>query len=101
MRRRIYVLRLTLLLGQVWVVKDREAARRLVRSFRLEGNHSAGAKVVTLGGEVFFASGPIQAGQEGKPGTLSRPRQRRELTQSLEELETRIKELDDQLTTFR
>lgn len=63
-------------------------------------SHSENLKVVTLRGEVFYANGPIHAGQEGKPGTLSRPRQRRELSQSLEGLEARLKELNVQLHQF-
>ncbi len=86
-----------LLLGQVWIVKNREAARRLVQILRAQSSHSTGSKVVTLRGEVFYTSGPIQAGQEGKPGVLSRPRQRLELVQNLERLEGRRKELEDQL----
>jgi chromosome segregation protein len=86
-----------LLLGEVWIVKNRDAARRLVQHLRGENSYSVGSKVVTLRGEVFYTSGPIQAGQEGKPGTLGRPRQRRELVQNLERLQGRTKELEDQL----
>jgi chromosome segregation protein len=84
-----------LLLGQVWVVKDRDAARQMLQLLRSEGKQSANSRIVTLRGEVFFTSGPIQAGQENKPGTLSRPRQRRELGQNLEKLVKRLQDLDE------
>ncbi len=89
-----------LLLGQVWVVKDRNAAKALVRSLRSSQEPGTLSKVVTLRGEVFHTSGPIQAGLEGKPGTLSRPRQRRELSQNLDSLENGLKEMDEQLRRF-
>lgn len=71
-----------LLLGQCLVVKDRSAARRLVRG--LQRSQS----VVTLQGEVFHASGLVYAGgakkEAGSASTLGRSRQRRELAQAIE-----------------
>jgi len=56
-----------LLLGQVVVVRDRAAARRLSAtsppypSPAVPGKDSVGATFVTLAGEVFHASGPVLA----------------------------------------
>ncbi len=69
------------LLGAVLVVKDRQAARRLLPGLRRLG--VAEARLVTLQGELFLASGPVVAGQEGKASILSRPRQRKELQDNL------------------
>jgi chromosome segregation protein len=82
---------LEMLLGQVWVVKDREAARRILPSL------TPGARAVTLSGEVFYAGGVIVAGSDKKPGLLSRPRQRRELQEALEEVERTAAGLDLQI----
>jgi chromosome segregation protein len=81
-----------LLLGQVLVVKDRAIARRLLPEI------PAGARLVTLAGEVFLASGPvISAGvREGKSGStlISRQRQRRELQAGLERVTGELQELE-------
>jgi len=45
---------LDLFLGQVYVVRDRRAARRLL------AGEPSGVRAVTLQGEVFHASGPVQ-----------------------------------------
>ena len=73
-----------LLLGSVFIVRDRAAARRLTKKI------SGAARLVTLRGEVFRPDGVILAGGRAHTGTLSRTRQRRELTQMLESLEGRI-----------
>ncbi len=86
-----------LLLGQVWVVRDRPAAQRFLeklQTLKRSGENSLLERIVTLRGEVFYCSGPILAGQEGKPGTLSRPRQRKELQAKLEALDAQIRSLD-------
>jgi len=62
-----------LLLGYTILVEDRNTARRVLAGQPLT------ARAVTLQGEVFYATGPISAGQSGGSSTLSRPRQRREL----------------------
>lgn len=70
-----------LLLQGVIVVQDRAAARRA-----LEGQ-PAGARAVTLKGEVFYANGPIISGrgrQGGGQTLLSRRRQRREAAAAIE-----------------
>jgi len=87
-----------LLLRQVWVARDRKTARRFIQDIRLQGgNISFNCRVVTLRGEVFYASGQILAGQEGKSGTISRPRQRREIAQSLSETKFQVSQLTEQL----
>jgi chromosome segregation protein len=73
-----------LLLSQVLVVRNRTAAKRLLQEL------PATAKVVTLTGEVFLASGPVIAGQAGRSGLISRPRQKRELHTSIEEIEAAL-----------
>lgn len=66
-----------LILGDVLIVRDRRAARRLLDGLPRH------ARVATLAGEVFRADGLILAGRSPRSGTLSRPRQRREAQASL------------------
>ncbi len=87
-----------LLLGRSLVVQDRKTARRALVGL------PEGAQVVTIRGEVFFASGPVMVRQTGTSSTLSRPRQRQELGSRIESTEkkidstkTRIRELDQLL----
>ncbi len=80
-----------LLLGRTILVRDHPVARRVMA--RLPAN-TPGLRVVTLNGEVFLAEGPVLAGQEGKPGTLSRPREKRELQEKLAGLEAQSAGLD-------
>ncbi len=86
---------LDLLLGQVLVVRDRVAARRLLPEM------PAGARLVTLAGEVFLASGPVISAQvrKEKGGTtlLSRQRQRRELQVELEKIAAELQKLESQV----
>lgn len=79
-----------LILGQVYIVRNRSAARRLIRDI------PASARVVTLSGEVFLPSGTIIAGQEGRPSVIGRPRQKREIQESLDALDDQLNELDVQ-----
>jgi chromosome segregation protein len=81
---------LDLLLGNTLIVKDRQAARRI-----LAGQGGA-LRAVTLRGEVFSASGPVLAGKQ-RTGTLGRPRQRRELQEALTGLEGRVKTFDENI----
>ncbi len=76
-----------LLLGNVLVVKDRQAARK--QQAGLPANSSA----VTLAGEVFFASGSVLAGKGRQPGTLSRPRQKKELGEAVAGVQDEIERL--------
>lgn len=78
------------ILGQTWIVRDRIAARRLIREMPAHG------RVVTLRGEVFRGDGLIIAGRSSSPGgsALSRPRQKREITEALSTLEGQISALN-------
>ena len=67
-----------LLLGQVLIVKDRAAARRIAGQIPLS------ARAVTLKGEIFWGNGVVVAGQETRGGMMARPRQKRELQETLE-----------------
>jgi chromosome segregation protein len=52
---------------------------------------------VTLRGEVFHASGPVVAGLDGKPASLSRPRQKKELDEKLREIVEQVAKVDERL----
>ncbi len=82
------------LLGQVLIVRDREAARRLIAG---QPRH---VKAVTLRGEVFRGDGLVLAGKSSRGSTLSRPRQRRELGESLTSLNARLEVLEASLQTL-
>jgi chromosome segregation protein len=82
------------LLGQVLIVRDRDAARRLIAG---QPTH---VKVVTLRGEVFRGDGLVLAGKPSRGSTLSRPRQRRELGESLASLGGRVSVLEESLQTL-
>ncbi len=94
---------LRLLLGQVLVVRDRQAGRRLAR------NLPGWARAVTLQGEVFLGNGAVVAGKEGKASNLiGRTRRIQELQQMLaessrrlEEAQAGIKRLDETLAGQR
>lgn len=90
---------LTLLLGRTLVVQERADARRVVRQLRswFSGKHIPDLRVVTLKGEVFYATGPVAAGQEGRTSILSRPRQLTELSKKQIENEGRVSELQASL----
>jgi chromosome segregation protein len=74
---------LNLLLGQVIIVKNRKAAKRLVASIPANG------RIVTLTGEVFTGTGVIIAGKDKRATIVGRPRLRKELEESIGELLTR------------
>jgi chromosome segregation protein len=77
-----------LLLGQVLIARDRAAARRLI------AGQPGYVRAVTLRGEVFRADGLVLAGKSSRGSTLSRPRQRRELGETLTSLNGRLEKLD-------
>jgi chromosome segregation protein len=77
-----------LVLGDTLVVRTRAAARRLVGQIPRHG------RVVTLRGEVFRGDGVIIAGKSAASSTLGRPRQKRELNESLAELTARLQALE-------
>lgn len=82
---------LDVLLGQVIVTRDRAAARRLL------SGQTGHVRAVTLRGEVFRADGSVLAGKATHAGTLGRPRQKRELGQSLAEAGERLAGLEREL----
>jgi chromosome segregation protein len=76
------------MLGQTLVVRDRATARKLIREIPTH------ARVVTLRGEVFRGDGLIIAGKTASSSALSRPRQKRELTEALAGLGVQIESLN-------
>jgi len=78
-------------LGNAWIVKDREAARKVARS---KGNS---ARAVTLNGEVFLSNGAIIAGREGRGSLISRPRERKELEAVLNQVEQELNSIDEEI----
>jgi len=80
-----------LLLGHVLVVRDRKVARRVL------AGQPKNVRVVTLLGEVFHATGQVLAGKPATTAALGRPRQRRELQESLAEAERQISALDNEM----
>lgn len=85
-----------LLLGRAWIVCDRRVAWQVIAMLRSQGDDiPSDLRVVTLRGEVFTPGGAVIAGQEGKPGTLSRPRQRKEIKKNLESTEQEYRRIDE------
>ena len=76
-----------LILGQTLIVRDRVTARRLLQDL------PAHARIVTLRGEVFRGDGLIVAGKSAST-SLSRPRQKRELSETLSTLGSQIEGLN-------
>src|SRR5678815_2523809 len=58
------------------------------------------ARVVTLLGEVFRGDGLIIAGKSASSSALSRPRQKRELTENLAALSVQIESLNSDVDTL-
>ncbi len=85
-----------LLLGQTLIVRDRATARRLLEELPTQ------ARVVTLRGEVFRGDGLIIAGKSasGAGSALSRPRQKRELTESIAGLNTQIEAVNREVDSL-
>lgn len=85
---------ITALLGNVFIVKDRTIAKRLALQ------STGDIRLVTLQGEVFYPNGLVIAGKETRVKTISRTREKDELSSSLKELFTAInlsqKRLDDE-----
>lgn len=82
------------LLGQTLIVRDRSEARRMIRDL------PAHARIVTLRGEVFRGDGLIIAGKTASSSALSRPRQKRELTESLAVLGAQIEALNREIDSL-
>lgn len=72
------------LLGNVLIVRNRGAAHSWQR--RLNGS----GVVVTLKGELFLANGTIIGGKENRSGVLSRPRQKKEIQESIDHMDTTL-----------
>jgi chromosome segregation protein len=85
-----------LMLGQTLIVRDRAAARRLLEDLPTD------ARIVTLRGEVFRGDGLIIAGKSASTSgsALSRPRQKRELTESLATLGGQIESLNHEVDSL-
>jgi chromosome segregation protein len=79
------------LLGGTIVVRDRASARKLRTQL-------PAARLVTLKGEVFRPNGVIVAGRETRAAALSRPREKRELTERLETTVAHLNSLIETLT---
>jgi chromosome segregation protein len=79
------------LLGNVVIVRDRLTARQLLPAINLS------SRVVTLRGEVFWGSGVIIAGQDGRAGVISRPRQKREFGLSLQKVNSELEDISAQI----
>ncbi|MCS6909274.1 MAG: chromosome segregation protein SMC [Anaerolineales bacterium] len=77
-----------LLLGNVLVVTNRAAARRLQPLL------PPGSAAVTLNGEVFTAAGPVYGGGEASPDLLQQARERRDLSAEIAGAAARITELE-------
>lgn len=80
------------LLNNVFIVENRKVARKLIS--KLTGD----ARSVTLRGEVFFPSGTVVSGLEGKSTVLSRSRQRNDLKDQLGEGQDEIDKIVQQLS---
>ncbi|MBN2548197.1 MAG: chromosome segregation protein SMC [Anaerolineales bacterium] len=84
-----------LLLGQVIVVRDRQAAVKALKGRKWP------VRAVTLRGEVFHASGPIHTSGEGqKPGDMSllgRARLQREESLSMHQVEEKFQRVGSQV----
>jgi chromosome segregation protein len=77
-----------LLLGQTLIVRDRATVRRLLEEL------PSHARIVTLRGEVFRGDGLIIAGKSAGGSALSRPRQKRELGESLVSMSAQIEAIN-------
>lgn len=91
-----------LLLGNVLIVKDRATARKIM------GRLPQSARAVTLLGEVFLGNGAVVAGQDQKASTISRPRRRQELQESIAAAEdqfklaqVKFKEIEEKISQHR
>jgi chromosome segregation protein len=84
-----------LLLGQVIVVTDRKAAKRIIK------RSDNFIKTVTLRGEVFNSSGAILVDSAERAGTIRRPRKRQEVAQKVADAEKKLSELDKEIQGIR
>ena len=82
------------LLGRVLIVTNRREARQLIKDIQKD------VKVVTLAGEVFYSTGPVQAGKQTNAGALSRIRQKREYREGIIQLERNINKISSTIVTI-
>ncbi len=85
---------LNLLLGQVVIVKSREAAKRLMNSIPATG------RIVTTAGEVFTGTGVVIAGKDKRASLVGRPRQKKELEIAIESLSNQRDDVDEKISTL-
>lgn len=78
------------LLGSAALVENRAVAQSLRVKYPL-------LRIVTLKGEVFRPDGVIAAGREARAAALSRPREKRELTERLEKAAAGLNALNETL----
>jgi chromosome segregation protein len=85
-----------LMLGQTLIVRNRTTARRLLHAIPTH------ARIVTLQGEVFRGDGLVIAGKSASSSAsaLSRPRQKRELTETLDGLVAQIESLNGEVDSL-
>ncbi len=88
-----------ILLGNVWVVNDRETAKKVIARQKND------VRVITLTGEIFYSNGLIEGRSGSQAGAITRTRERKELIAKIESLkeiihktQKHLDELDDQLT---
>jgi len=79
--------------GHVIIVRDRKTARTILAS--RDWRDIPDFRVVTLRGEMYYASGPVVTGASGK-GLLSRPRQQKEMVRNQEQAKTTLEKLENQ-----
>jgi chromosome segregation protein len=90
-----------LLLGRVFVLKDKKDIYRVLR------DQPVGTKAVTLKGEVFYSTGEVITGNAGQSGILSRSRKLKswqddiaELDELINTIEGNIKRIDGKLNDY-
>jgi chromosome segregation protein len=83
-----------LLLGQVLIVEDRAAARKILRGKENQ------LRVVTLKGQLFHGGGAILVDSGGRAAALRRPRQRKQLSEKIQDHEEKLAEVNQQLAAL-
>ncbi len=82
------------LLGDAWVLPDREAVLSKFES----GLGEFSGRLITLAGEVFHAKGGISVSGSAASGLVARPRERREAEAALAETRDTIERLENERT---
>jgi chromosome segregation protein len=87
------------LLGNTFIVNDRSAAKEKIKHI------PTNMRLVTLDGEIFNGNGPVFAGKENRSAVIARPRQKKELQESIvvlekqnEEISKKIEQLEKNIT---